>query len=432
MSGRFVSDTTLPFCGGCGHALVVKNTEKALERLGLAPLDVVLVTDIGCHGLTDSHFTTHTVHGLHGRSVALAAGIAACLPQGKKVIVYLGDGGAVIGLQHLMEAARRNFDVTVIVHNNMLYGMTGGQPSGMTPCGFRTPTCPAGNEERGADLCRRVHAAGAMLCRRVLAKGDFSDAITEAIAVPGFALLEVVEHCSRYGTKHNPGRNLDDIVRAAGLAIETLTNPATPICRIEPAAEAKSLMGLDPIDRSLKSDLDHRVSIVLAGSAGEGVQTAAEMFARAAVASGLSATKKGSYPVTVGVGYSVAEILVSPEPILDTAAAAPDFVVVTSADGLKYSGQILSRMRSGHALLDASLPEPTTGAKVARADARRHAGARAAAVYTLALLLREHELLPLEALLRETERGELSGKLNLARLLADAPSSWGRKEPQDD
>jgi pyruvate/2-oxoacid:ferredoxin oxidoreductase beta subunit/Pyruvate/2-oxoacid:ferredoxin oxidoreductase gamma subunit len=421
LNSRFIAVSSLPFCGGCGHHLVAKGTEKALERLGLAPLDVVLVTDIGCHGIIDANFTTHTVHGLHGRSVALAAGIAASLPEGKKVLAYTGDGGAVIGLQHLMEAALRNFDVTVIVHNNMLYGMTGGQPSSVTPCGFRTPTCPDGKEGRGMDLCRRVHAAGAMWSRRVLGKGDISEAVAEAVATPGFSLLEVVEYCPSYGVKHNPGRSLEDIVSDAGLALETLTNPAAPVCRLEAGTPSESLLDLEPVPRRFTSSLENRVSILLAGSAGEGVQVAAEMLARAAISCGLSATKKGAYPVTVGVGHSVAELILSPQPILHTAAEAPDFVVVTSADGLKYCGTSLSKMRSGHLLLDAGLAAPETGARLTSVNFRQAAGPKSAAISALGVLLREHGLIPLAALRAEAGRGRTAGRADLERLLSDTP-----------
>ena len=119
---RFLTDAKLPFCKGCGHALVAQNTEKALQKLNINPLDVVLVTDIGCHGIVDKSFLTHTVHGLHGRSSALAAGITAGLNNpDKKVIVFTGDCVATIGMQHLIGGAHLGFDITVVVHNNMLY-----------------------------------------------------------------------------------------------------------------------------------------------------------------------------------------------------------------------------------------------------------------------------------------------------------------------
>ena len=89
----FLKEGGLPFCKGCGHSHVANNTEKALQRMGIDPLDVVLITDIGCHGIVDKSFLTHTVHGLHGRAVALAGGIFAGLEDpAKKVIAFIGDG----------------------------------------------------------------------------------------------------------------------------------------------------------------------------------------------------------------------------------------------------------------------------------------------------------------------------------------------------
>jgi pyruvate/2-oxoacid:ferredoxin oxidoreductase beta subunit len=131
MSQGFLSTENLPFCAGCGHGLIARSIEKALQRLEhLTPLDLVVVTDIGCIGIIDKQFNAHTVHGLHGRSVALATGISMGLSNPrKKILVLLGDGGATIGLHHIIEAAHRNIDMTVIV-NNMLYGMTGGAALG--------------------------------------------------------------------------------------------------------------------------------------------------------------------------------------------------------------------------------------------------------------------------------------------------------------
>ena len=121
MNKHYLSEEELPFCKGCGHTLIAENTDKALQKLGLPLLDIIIVTDIGCHGIIDKCFKTHTFHGLHGRSVALASGVSAGInnPQ-KKVIAFIGDGGATIGMQHLIDAAHHNFNLTVVLHNNFL------------------------------------------------------------------------------------------------------------------------------------------------------------------------------------------------------------------------------------------------------------------------------------------------------------------------
>ena len=93
-----LNTTALPFCKGCGHDLIAKNTAKALENMNYKPLDVISVTDIGCHGIIDKTLNTHTVHGLHGRSAALGAGVAFGIDDpAKKIIVFVGDGGSTIG-----------------------------------------------------------------------------------------------------------------------------------------------------------------------------------------------------------------------------------------------------------------------------------------------------------------------------------------------
>ncbi len=418
MNNRFLSDGDLPFCPGCGHALTVRNTARALEKLQLDPLDVVLVTDIGCHGIIDRNFHTHTVHGIHGRSLALSAGIASCLPEGKVVIAFLGDGGAIIGLQHLFQAAHYNFPLTAVVFNNMLYGMTGGQPSGLTPCGYRTPTHPTGTREAGIDLCRWLHAAGAASVERVICRGDFSDAISRAILTPGFSLVEVIEQCPSYGIKHNPGRSVEELLDAAGLSVGLWRNENAVPTRFSPRENLDSLLHLEPLEQKYTATLNRRISILVGGSAGEGVQSAAEMFARAAISSGLSATKRGWYPVTVGTGYSAADIVISPEPILYAGVVVPDLAVLTSEDGFKRCASTVRPMPSGWVLLDDDLPELETRACLKRAPLRRTAGRRQAALYALALLLREHKLFPLSALLEAHKHSKLATKLDLTRLLS--------------
>ncbi len=213
MTVPFLNTDALPYCKGCGHSLIAKNTAKALEKLNYQPLDVIVVTDIGCHGIIDKCLNTHTVHGLHGRSVALGAGISfANDDPNRKIIVFIGDGGSTIGLQHIMEAARLNLNLTVVVHNNYLYGMTGGQSSGLTPVGFSTTTSLEGNPFEGYDICALTHTAGAAYVSRIMGIGDISDKLAIALSTKGFSLVEVMEICPSYGVKLNPRRKLAEIV----------------------------------------------------------------------------------------------------------------------------------------------------------------------------------------------------------------------------
>jgi pyruvate/2-oxoacid:ferredoxin oxidoreductase beta subunit len=417
----FLATEPLHFCGGCGHRLIARNTERALQRIvDLQPLDVILVTDIGCHGIIDRSFLTHTIHGLHGRSIALAAGISAGLERaGKEVIVFIGDGGATIGLQHLIEAAHRNFNMTVVIHNNMLYGMTGGQSSGLTPCGYKTKAFPEGQPYVGYDLCRKANNVGAAYARRIIGTGDFSDYLEEAITTPGFSLVEVVEVCPSYGAKRNRARTLSQIVEQAGLKVQLYSHPRRESYSPPRRTPVASLIDPDTvIPQTHSSTLAEPRSLSINGSAGEGVQSAAGIFARAAVAAGLHVTKKESYPVTVGVGFSTSELIVSPDPILHAGLAAADAVIVTSKDGLERSEGLIGRMKRGLLLIDESLDVPETVVRVVRRDFRGRAGARSAALVALFHYLDIDEIFPTDCLANAVQQSKLGGKLDLERIMA--------------
>lgn len=420
MTGKpFLKDGGLPFCKGCGHTHVARNTEKALQQLGVDPLDVILVTDIGCHGIVDKSFLTHTVHGLHGRAVALAGGISAGLEDStKKVIAFIGDGGATIGMQHLLGAAHRGLDITVVVHNNMLYGMTGGQPSDFTPCGFKTPTAPEGKTSAGYDICNQIAAAGASYVERLIGVGDYSESLARAFGTTGFSLVEVMEICPSHGVKSNPGLKLKKVVEEAGLEVRLFVSEPAEMSQQPRRAETKNLlapnMALHPV---YPHALKERISIMVAGSAGGGVQSAAEWFAKAAIVSGLDVTLRGAYPVTVGVGFSVAQINVSPEPILYTGSTAPDVLIVTSQDGANYALSFAGKMSNGLLILDEGLETPPTGAEVVRVPMSARVGSRESAVYGLLWYLNQEQPFPLEAMMDILTAAEGSRKVKLEKLI---------------
>ncbi|MBN1619124.1 2-oxoacid:acceptor oxidoreductase family protein, partial [candidate division WOR-3 bacterium] len=405
MNREFLSTENMPFCRGCGHGTVASNLQKALERIeSLKPLDLIVVTDIGCIGIIDKQFKTHTVHGLHGRSPALAAGISMGLSDpSKKILVMLGDGGATIGLQHIIEAAHRNIDMTLIVHNNMLYGMTGGQPSGLTPCGFKTPIMPDGKPMKGLDLCALVNEAGAAYTRRLIAIGDISGFLEEALLVHGFSFIEAMEICPSYGLKYNPTRKLHEIAEEAGLEIKHYEakrdKNGKPEEYLAKKEDKKTLFEEEePIAIKFKSKLKRKYSLLLSGSAGEGVQSAAELLAKAGMSCGLSATKKGTYPVTVGVGFSTSEIILSPEPVFFTGIPSPDAVIAVSNEGLAKVKPVIEKMKKGVLYIDSSLTPPETKAEIVTKDFRTPFGAKSAALYALYFFLLQSGLFPVEAL----------------------------------
>ncbi len=187
-----------PFCPGCGHGTILDRLDEALVELALDPARVVLVSDIGCSGLSDQYFATSAFHGLHGRSLTYATGLKLARPE-LEVIVLLGDGGTGIGGAHLLNAARRNVGLTVVVFNNFNYGMTGGQHSATTPAGARTSTTPGGNLEAPLDLCGTVAVNGAAYAWRGTSfDDDLAERMVEAVRTPGFALLDVWELCTSF------------------------------------------------------------------------------------------------------------------------------------------------------------------------------------------------------------------------------------------
>ncbi|OYW05667.1 MAG: hypothetical protein B7X11_01755, partial [Acidobacteria bacterium 37-65-4] len=198
-----------PFCKGCGHHHITNAINAALVKLDLEPHLVNITSDIGCVGLVDTLFEgVHSFHTTHGRSTAFATGVEiadSILADSKlKNIVVIGDGGAMIGLLHLVNAAQMNVDVTVILYNNFLFGMTGGQNSSFSPLDFVTATTPTGNIIPPIDMLAVLKGANAgFLARKTATDTDLADTIAEAIAHPGFALVEVLELCTEYAVRGN-------------------------------------------------------------------------------------------------------------------------------------------------------------------------------------------------------------------------------------
>ena len=396
----------LPYCDGCGHRLVANKTVQVLEELQINPHDVVMVSDIGCHGIIDKSLATHTVHGLHGRSVALGAGMAMSLPPNKNVIVFIGDGGATIGLQHLLEAARRNVDLTVVVHNNMLYGMTGGQPSGLTLPGYCTAIAPQGNTLLPYDLCQLVHQAGASNVHRVVTGGDLLKALRKAFETDGFSLIEVLESCSERGKKLNEHLKLKDFAKQAGLTLGEWQGETRPAFRLSRENKSSLINEVKDVDVEFNSPLEGQLAVMICGSAGEGVQKAAELFTQAALACGFHVTKKGSYPVTVGVGFSTAEVILSQDPIDYHGISEPGVVIVTSQAGLDHNLGRIRAMEKGtvwsdeKVWLDANIKMDAPDVAVAVRDFRGRAGPKNAAIYALLTWIKETGIFPVDSLLK--------------------------------
>lgn len=416
MSNQFLNTETLPYCKGCGHDLIAKNTTRALNKLNYDPLDVIVVTDIGCHGIIDKALNTHTVHGLHGRSVALASGISFGIENpDKKIIVFIGDGGTTIGLQHIMEASRLNVNMTLVVHNNYLYGMTGGQTSGLTPVGFHTTTSQEGNQFASYDICALAHTAGAPYVSRIIGIGDISDQLAVAFSNKGFSLIEILEICPSYGVKLNPKRKLQEIAASSGKDLGEWTQHREPFEKHQGKKTEDLLGNVREIKKTFQSYLKAPTTMVISGSAGEGVQLAASLISKACVSSGLCVTQKGSYPVTVGVGFSTSEINISPQPIDFHGINIPDIAIITSEDGLAHNRKRIESMTSGKLIIDSSLEVPKTGAEVLQQDFRA-VGARNASIFAVFYFALKTGIISSEAILKVIEEDGKADKLPLPKI----------------
>jgi len=293
----------LAFCPGCGHHVIVKALNKALVKLQLDPTKVVLVTDIGCIGLSDKYFTTSAFHGLHGRSITYACGLKLARPE-LHVIAMKGDGGCGIGGTHLLNVARRNIGITLIVANNFNYGMTGGQHSVTTPTDGKTATTPWGNVEAPMDLCATAVAAGAAWVRRATAfDKDLGDVIATAIEQPGFAMLDIWELCTAYYTARNAmkKKELFELLERYDLtAGQQVDKPRLEYSeRYRQGYEARQgyVRKARRIEPCFGSGLDRQIGILIAGSAGQKIKSTATLFAEGAMFAGLSATQKDDYRV---------------------------------------------------------------------------------------------------------------------------------------
>ena len=185
------------WCPGCGNYGILLALRKALVELNLQPEEVVIVTGIGCHGRISDYMRTNAFHTIHGRVLPLATGIKLANPK-LTVIGHSGDGDAyAIGLGHLPHAARRNVDITLIVHDNMIFGLTTGQVTPTTPRGVKTKSTPFGNPERPLNPVLLALASGAtFVARGFSAEIDhLKELIKEGIKHRGFAFIDVLQPC---------------------------------------------------------------------------------------------------------------------------------------------------------------------------------------------------------------------------------------------
>jgi 2-oxoglutarate ferredoxin oxidoreductase subunit beta len=202
------------WCPGCGHGMVLNGLLRAIEKLGLSKNEIVMVSGIGCSSRITGYVDFHTLHTIHGRALAFATGVKMARPE-LNLIVPMGDGDALaIGGNHFIHAARRNIDITAIVMNNRIYGMTGGQFSPLSGENISATTAPFLTIDPSFDVVELAKAAGATFVARTTTYHiqQMTDIIRQAILHKGFSVVEVLSQCPTYFGRKNKIGDAADMV----------------------------------------------------------------------------------------------------------------------------------------------------------------------------------------------------------------------------
>ncbi len=206
----FLREDRLPhiWCPGCGIGTVLGCFTRAIADSGISSDKLVMVSGIGCTGRAAGYIKLDSFHTTHGRAIPFATGLSLSLPQ-SKVVVFSGDGDlSAIGGNHLIHAARRNVDMTVICVNNYTYGMTGGQVTPTTPNRAKASTTPYGSFEDTFNLPQLVDACGAPFIARWTSSHvrRLTKTMTHALLKKGFSFIEVVSPCpTLFGRRNKLG-----------------------------------------------------------------------------------------------------------------------------------------------------------------------------------------------------------------------------------
>jgi 2-oxoglutarate ferredoxin oxidoreductase subunit beta len=204
---KYLRDERLPhiFCPGCGNGIVLNTIFNGIEQSNKNFDNISMVSGIGCSSRIPGYVKCDSLHTTHGRALAYATGLKVANPE-QDIIVVTGDGDATaIGGNHLIHAARRNIDLTVVCINNDIYGMTGGQISPTSPKGSYGTTAPYGSTDKPFNMSEVAKAAGASYVAKYTTAQAFqvSNAIKKGLENKGFSLIEVVSQCPTYYGRKN-------------------------------------------------------------------------------------------------------------------------------------------------------------------------------------------------------------------------------------
>lgn len=231
------------WCAGCGIGIVMGAFIRAVDRLQISKDDLALVSGIGCTARIPAYVDFNTLHTTHGRPIAFATGVKLANPK-LKVVVISGDGDILaIGGNHFIHACRRNVEMTVVVVNNYIYGMTGGQYSPTTPIGKKASTAPYLTIEPPFDTCELAISSGATFVARgtVYHAIQLSSLIEKALVKKGFSVVEAMSNCHiQYGRLNREGTAVRMIQAFKDIAV-----PVSKAAKLPPEKlEGKIIIGV--------------------------------------------------------------------------------------------------------------------------------------------------------------------------------------------
>jgi 2-oxoglutarate ferredoxin oxidoreductase subunit beta len=231
------------WCPGCGNGIVMAALLRAIYRMELSKDEVVLASGIGCSGRMPTYLDFNTLHATHGRALTFATGVKLANPA-LHVVVIMGDGDATaIGGNHFIHAARRNLNLTAIIINNSIYGMTGGQYSPTTPFGAKSTTSIYGHIEHAFSISELAVTAGAsFVARSTVYHAELIDNLIElGIKKQGFSVIEVLSNCHvQYGRRNQLG---DAVEMLKGFKTNTI--PLATAAKLSPEElEGKTTIGV--------------------------------------------------------------------------------------------------------------------------------------------------------------------------------------------
>jgi len=389
-NGEGLKGNATHYCPGCGHGLVHKFLAEAIAELGIKD-DTVLVSPVGCSVFAYYYVDVGNTQAAHGRAAAVAIGHKLANPNAT-VIAYQGDGDlASIGLAETIAAAQLGTPITIIFINNAIYGMTGGQMAPTTLMGQPTSTSPDGRKQINGQPIKMAEQIalldGAVYVERVALfspaeRSRAKKAIKKAIQLQkegrGYTFVEVLAECPTHlkmDSSESEKWVKENMVPVFPLGAKKDSAP-DPWWKIEqPVFDGNKFVEIiggttDKTERHCKGFPSHLhpsdIAMKLAGSGGDGAQTAAILIATAGINEGFDGTHIPAYGPESRGGTSYADVHIAKDEVLNPASPAPHILIAYNAPSLTKFGATVAE--GGFIIFDSSVADeiepPSAGVKI--------------------------------------------------------------------